>query len=234
MNQTDSGGECGVPYMMRFFMPTSTAFTKSTTATATATTTTTTFASSSSPAAATAQTSWYSFDYGNLHIVVMSTEQDFAPSSAQYAFLEVDLQQIDRSITPWVIFTGHRPMFVSCDGFVGEAACQVVAKDLQQQIEPLLFQYKVDLAMWGHFHSYQRSCPLFNQTCTAGATVHVVIGMAGASLSTNVLSDPPVWLQYVDVTTFGYSRISTNATHLVFEFVDNVDQVVKDSFVLTK
>ncbi len=45
---------------------------------------------------------------------------------------------------------------------------------------------KVDLALWGHHHSYQRTCPVFNTVCTEGATTHVVIGMGGQGLSKNI------------------------------------------------
>ncbi len=47
-------------------------------------------------------------------------------------------------------------------------------------------EYKVDLALWGHHHSYQRTCPVYQEVCTEGATTHIVIGMGGQSLSKNV------------------------------------------------
>ncbi len=34
---------------------------------------------------------WFSFDYGFVHIVHMSTEHDYTPGSPQYRFLESDL-----------------------------------------------------------------------------------------------------------------------------------------------
>jgi hypothetical protein len=48
MNSSDSGGECGVPYEKRFPMP-----------------------------GAVEDEPWYSFNYGNIHFVLMSTEHDF-------------------------------------------------------------------------------------------------------------------------------------------------------------
>ena len=47
-------------------------------------------------------------------------------------------------------------------------------------------KYKVDLAFWGHHHTYQRMCPIVNNQCTDGATTHVIIGMAGRSLLHNL------------------------------------------------
>jgi predicted phosphohydrolase len=34
-----------------------------------------------------------------------------------------------------------------------------VAELLQKELEEYLVKYKVDLALWGHVHNYQRTCP---------------------------------------------------------------------------
>lgn len=47
-------------------------------------------------------------------------------------------------------------------------------------------KYSVDLAFWGHHHTYQRMCPVVNSQCTEGATTHIIIGMAGRSLLHNL------------------------------------------------
>ena len=54
----DSGGECGIPYEKRFIMPTS-ALDKP----------------------------WYSFDFGPIHFIFISTEHKFAPLTEQYDFV---------------------------------------------------------------------------------------------------------------------------------------------------
>jgi acid phosphatase type 7 len=38
----------------------------------------------------------------------MSTEHDFRKDSAQYKFIESDLAAVDRAVTPWLVFAGHR------------------------------------------------------------------------------------------------------------------------------
>lgn len=63
---------------------------------------------------------------------------------------------------------------------------------------PFTQKYKVDLALWGHHHSYQRTCPVYALKCTPGAPVHVVIGMAGQGLSHNlryVVRDIASWTE---------------------------------------
>ena len=55
----------------------------------------------------------YSYDYGSVHFIMMSTEHDMGNGSKQYSWLEKDLQNVDRTKTPWVILAGHRPMYTS-------------------------------------------------------------------------------------------------------------------------
>ena len=55
----------------------------------------------------------YSYDYGMVHFIMISTEHDLSPGSRQYVWLEQDLENVNRSKTPWVILGGHRPMYTS-------------------------------------------------------------------------------------------------------------------------
>ena len=200
---TDSGGECGVPYERRFPMP-----------------------------RPSIDDAWYGFDYGSVHVVLMSTEHDFRPQSAQYKFLDQHLAKVDRKVTPWLVFAGHRPMYVDSTNKASNAGDLPVAGELQQNVEPLLIKYKVDLALWGHHHSYQRTCPLSKGVCNEEEGVpHVIIGMAGQSLSQNLAPQAPSWIKMADDHHFGYSRFVANATSLFFEYVRN-DGTVPDSFNL--
>jgi len=194
-NDTDSGGECGVPYEMRFTMPTT---------------------ARDQP--------WYSFNYGNVHFVFMSTEQNFLVGSAQYNFLVSDLSSVDRTTTPWVIFSGHRPMYIDSTNFDKPAGDQTVASLLRENLEDVLVKYKVNLAFWGHHHSYQRSCPVYQEKCgNSDLPVHIVIGMAGCGLSQNLQTPQPEWIEYVDDNNYGFSKIVTTDKTLKFQYFRNVD-----------
>ena len=137
------------------------------------------------------------------------------------------------------------------DGNTGPDGLQAVALALQQNIEPLLQAGEVDLAFWGHHHSnffslhfsaqldpqakpigYQRTCPVFNQTCVSQGTVHAVIGNAGQDLS-SLESTMPSYMVYVNAT-YGYSYISVNSTYLKLESLSDIDNSVLDEFTLTK
>lgn len=43
-------------------------------------------------------------------------------------------------------------------------------------------EHGVDLALWGHEHSYQRTCHVNEKKCDNVSTVHAVVGMGGKML----------------------------------------------------
>ena len=55
----------------------------------------------------------YSFDYGSVHFMMMSTEHNFTQGSRQYEWMEQDLKNVNHSLTPWVVIAGHRAMYTS-------------------------------------------------------------------------------------------------------------------------
>ena len=54
---------------------------------------------------------FYSDNIGPVHVIFASSEHDYHPGSEQYAFLLRDLSSVNRSATPFTVFTGHRPMY---------------------------------------------------------------------------------------------------------------------------
>lgn len=95
--------------------------------------------------------------------------------------------------------------------------------------EDLLQKNKVDLAWFGHYHSYERTCPLYKGECKrrGKGTVHMTIGSAGASLDSVGLLGKN-WSMYFD-DDFGIARVTVkNRTALHWEFVRNKDERVTD------
>ncbi|XP_073037547.1 probable inactive purple acid phosphatase 27 isoform X1 [Primulina eburnea] len=213
----DSGGECGVAYEKYFPMPT---------------------AAQDKP--------WYSIEQGPLHFTIISTEHDWTPNSQQYEWMNEDMSAVDRSRTPWLIFTGHRPMYSSTDGLVISPS---VDQGFVDAVEPLLVANKVDLALFGHVHNYERSCGVYKQECKAmpkkdsngidtydntnySAPVHAVIGMAGFNLDDFSTNDN-VW-SLSRISQFGYLRVNASKQQLKVEFVNADSRNVEDSFQFTK
>lgn len=126
----DSGGECGVPYSALFHMPAVKAE----------------FAPAVTGRLNT-RNLWFSFVKGPVTYIMMSSEHEFS-KGPQYDFMIDALRNVDRSVTPWVVFTGHRPMYTS----VQSTKFRIVADNFRKYLEPLFVKYKVDVALWAHVH----------------------------------------------------------------------------------
>ena len=171
---------------------------------------------------------WYSFDYGAAHFVIFSTEHDFTPGSKQLEWVERDLASVNRAKTPWVIGSAHRPAYTS---FVMHDL-QPVSLALAMTIEPLLAKYDVNLMLYGHVHTHERTCPLRDAECVGsamggggrlvelrGGTVHLTVGCGGHSLNLGIPVIKSGWSEAVHVD-FGYGRLEVlNGTHAAWEFV---------------
>jgi hypothetical protein len=204
-NGTDSGGECGVAYEKRFQMPTS----------------------------AQDQT-WWNLTYGPIAWVVISTEHDFAAGSAQYQWFESALAAVNRRVTPYLFVAGHRPMYIDSTNNSPGGGDLTTAAALRESLEPLMNNYKVDAAFWGHHHSYQRSCPVFKMQCydQSEGTVHIVTGASGAGFSTNIQPDMPSWAEFVEDNQHGYTRGHVRGNTLTLDFVSSQDRSIIDSVTI--
>ncbi|EDO47589.1 predicted protein, partial [Nematostella vectensis] len=197
---TDSGGECGVPMYHRFHMPDNGN-----------------------------HVWWYSFNYGSLHYIMMSTEHNFTRGSRQYKWIENDLRNVDRSVTPWVLIGGHRAMYTS-QKYYGD---YMLSLGMRHHMDDLLNKYQVDLGLWAHFHSYERTCAVYNGRCENNGTVHITVGTAGKQFDTNGFM-PMDW-SLKQMIEFGYGRITVySKSALLWEFITNKDKKVADKVLLTK
>ena len=105
---------------------------------------------------------------------------------------------------------------------------------MRHSFENLLHKYGVDVAIWAHYHSYERTCALFNANCVeSGGTVHIVVGTAGKTLDTEEYY-PMEWSLYRE-NNFGYGRLTQlSRSMLLWEWVQSSSSVVKDKVYLTK
>ncbi|CAF1443716.1 unnamed protein product [Rotaria sp. Silwood1] len=196
---TDSGGECAVPMVRRFHSPSNGN-----------------------------GLFWYSFDVGPIHFVIFSAEHDFHRGSSQYIWLEQDLQSVNRSRTPWLIVSSHRPMYSS----------QIIPKPyfiilmLQLYLEPLFYKYHVDINLYAHIHSYERTCPMYQHRCVDDGITQILIGMAGQDLVSYPYTGAE-WSIYHD-EQYGYTQLWANRTYLKFTYYHDVDDAIADEFVLKK
>eukprot|EP00294_Goniomonas_avonlea_P015881 CAMPEP_0114553756 /NCGR_PEP_ID=MMETSP0114-20121206/7840_1 /TAXON_ID=31324 /ORGANISM="Goniomonas sp, Strain m" /LENGTH=573 /DNA_ID=CAMNT_0001738745 /DNA_START=7 /DNA_END=1728 /DNA_ORIENTATION=- len=150
INVRASGGECGIPTQSRFLVPNPTGL---------------------------RDHDWYSIDEGSVHIIVINTELPFHEGSHQHTFIKYDLEHVNRTLTPWVITAGHRPLY---HGIWRNANYDV--------LEDLFYEHKVDICIWGHVHNAQVTCPVYKGKCMAtgplgyNAPINVVAGNGGQKL----------------------------------------------------
>jgi len=141
---------------------------------------------------------YYSFNYGSAHIIHLSSETDYSVNSDQHKWLENDLKLINRNLSPWVIAMFHRPWYSS-------NTARPDAEAMRVSLEPLLNQYKVDIAISGYVHAYERTAPLVNGTVAVGGMAHMTVGHAAMPLDPNWITPLPVWSQYRAVE-YGWGR----------------------------
>jgi len=120
---------------------------------------------------------WYSFDYGNLHVVVLdqwnvSGSERMEPErrTAMAEWLERDLVGA-RPRADWIIVAGHQPMFnVAAHG----------SEWGRETILPILYRHGVDIVIGGHSHLYERFIPI----APSGAhPIHFLVAGGGGAIT---------------------------------------------------
>eukprot|EP00595_Chromulina_sp_UTEXLB2642_P000140 CAMPEP_0196762356 /NCGR_PEP_ID=MMETSP1095-20130614/1766_1 /TAXON_ID=96789 ORGANISM="Chromulina nebulosa, Strain UTEXLB2642" /NCGR_SAMPLE_ID=MMETSP1095 /ASSEMBLY_ACC=CAM_ASM_000446 /LENGTH=371 /DNA_ID=CAMNT_0042113033 /DNA_START=1060 /DNA_END=2175 /DNA_ORIENTATION=+ len=222
---TDSGGECGVMSTKLLTMP----------------------------YPAVTNEPWWSYDIGLFHIIGMSTEHNFTYRSPQYLWLENDLQSVNRTITPWIVFGGHRPMYINSN-YGGSPSSDIAVMNLLiESIEPLLWKYRVNIGVYGHNHAVQRQSAVLNKTVIQAAvekvdsegqsvyvhdnpqaTVHFIVGTGGAKFTINGLNPPPDWNE-LTFYQYGYAKATAvNESYLDWKWYNSITGELIDHMVITQ
>ena len=106
---------------------------------------------------------FFSFDCGDMHVLVLNSELPLGAGTPQYAFADEDLHGTNRQ---WKVVMVHKPAY--CAGGHGEDSSMIA-------LSSAVFETTgVDLVLTGHSHFYQHN--LVNRIH------HMVIGSAGAPL----------------------------------------------------
>ena len=184
---------------------------------------------------------WYSFTAGLIHFVMLSSEvYHMAPFSlnggtieisaaAQKAWLEIDLQSVDRTATPWLIAVYHRPFY--CSNSDSDECSSVPlnwpTNPLRVDLEPLFMTAGVDLCVEAHEHSVEMIYPINNGHVAQHdfidpiAPVHLVTGTAGCNEDSGICYNPIILPSNFTESylwgpqQYGYTRmVAYNATVL--------------------
>jgi len=111
---------------------------------------------------------WYSFDYGDAHVVVLDSNGPYRSSPAQRAWLVQDLATNWDKPYAFVVF--HHPLY-TCTNDLGR---RMGALDLVRDWGPIFEAYGITAVLNGHDHNYQHN--------VVNGIHYVVAGGGGASL----------------------------------------------------
>ena len=106
---------------------------------------------------------YYSFDYGDVHFVIVSNEDDCSKGSEQYEFVKQDLQNTKKK---WKLVAFHKPAY--CSGGQGENDEMIALT--REVLEP----NHVDAVLNAHSHFYQKNY--------SNGIYHLVLAGGGAPL----------------------------------------------------
>jgi predicted phosphodiesterase len=106
---------------------------------------------------------YYSFDYGNMHVLVLNTQISYSQGSNQYNFAMADLSATTKT---WKIVISHKPGY--CSGGHGEDAGMITMS------QNIFVPAEVDMVISGHSHFYQHN--------RVSNIEHMVLGGGGAPL----------------------------------------------------
>ncbi len=109
---------------------------------------------------------WYSFDYGNLHYVILDSEAGAEEREGMIQWLEGDLAENDAD---WTFVSYHKPTYN-----IGGHASKWGAED----VLPILEKHEVDVVITGHSHLYERFKPIGPEG--KKPVIHIVSGGGGA------------------------------------------------------
>ncbi|XP_059307988.1 purple acid phosphatase 23 isoform X1 [Lycium ferocissimum] len=123
---------------------------------------------------------YYSFDAGGVHFIMLGAYVDYNQTSAQYAWLQDDLEKVDRRVTPWLVAAWHSPWYNSYSSHYQEFEC------MRQEMEEILYTYRIDIVFSGHVHAYERMNRVYNYTLDPCGPVYITVGDGGNIEKVNV------------------------------------------------
>ena len=164
---------------------------------------------------------FYSYQHGLVQIIVLSSYSDATVGSVQYQWLEQELQNIDRKVTPWLLVSFHAPLYTTFQGHVDE----MEAVNMKQAMEPLFVKYGVNIVVSGHDHGFMKTHSLaFGQVDPTGLSpIYLTLG-AGGNREEHPPGyrheEPEAWVAERNIQEYGYGHLFVpNATHALFDWI---------------
>jgi hypothetical protein len=153
--------------------------------------------------------SWYAYDWGDAHVLVLDSNRPTGPGSAQYAFARSDLAAHQASA--WRIVVIHQPLYSSTTPRSSSPA-------LRAALAPLFQQQRVDLVLSGNVHNYERTRPLIDGRPAEGGVTYVVSGGGGNGLNPITLPKP-AYSAFREAVYYEFVRVTVTPGALVVDAI---------------
>ena len=148
---------------------------------------------------------FYSFDYQNVHFLVVSSEIPYSVGSEQYNFIEDDLASAASNPSiGWIVAIHHKLEYTS-------EATHTPESGLREALHPLFDKYGVDLVLQAHNHSYERTYPLQYNSASPSSPIIT-------NTSTSTYDDDPTGVIYVTVGTGGQDNFKYTEKKPVLDY----------------
>ena len=152
---------------------------------------------------------YYSFDYGDVHFLILNTELPYSIGSEQYKFALSDLGNTKKK---WKIVCSHKPAFINYG-----TKTQEKNQDLIDLFTYIFEPNNVDIVLSGHNHFYQH--------LKLGDVDHFIIGSAGGPL--DPLASAPYVLKTVISYCYGIFEVANSKLKLsVYDLNDSLIDTV--------
>ncbi len=134
---------------------------------------------------------YYSFDYGNVHVVSLDSQLSARDQQQRATMRDWLVEDLSTNTLDWTIVIFHHPPYTkgSHDSDVAiatRAGIDTPIVDMRQEFTPVFEDYGVDLVYSGHSHSYERSYYLSGHTgdaATFDPLTHAELNAAGEPAS---------------------------------------------------
>ncbi|GEM_PF-1282166 len=163
---------------------------------------------------------YYSFDYGNIHIVSLdSHDESRSIGSPMLMWLENDLAATSQE---WIVVLFHHPPY-SKGSHDSDTEGRMI--EMRENVLPILESFGVDLVLSGHSHAYERSRLInghYGNSGTYNPATHNIDGGDGqvdgtGAYQQNNSEEGSVYI----VTGSAGKKSSLKGTHLAMHYVNN-------------
>ncbi|SUP43281.1 purple acid phosphatase family protein [Veillonella criceti] len=124
---------------------------------------------------------YYSFDYGDVHFIVIDTEFDAVPELLRQDMITMELiwltNDLEQSKGTWNVVLMHRDVLAYEE--VQNPFSKSGFSDIGKTFMPIFEKYKVDLVLSGHYHMYRRHGHISEFKRSETGPYYIVSGVAG-------------------------------------------------------